>query len=87
MAKIPVREEHPRDPRLGVRCAFTTGERKHHGPLFDRLAVITGAGTGMGRELALALAKEGAHLALCDLASDTLEETASAARASAQALP
>ena len=47
----------------------------------DRLAVITGAGTGMGRELALALAKEGAHLALCDVASDTLEETAAAAQA------
>jgi NAD(P)-dependent dehydrogenase (short-subunit alcohol dehydrogenase family) len=40
-----------------------------------KIAVITGAGTGMGRELARALASEGSHLALCDVFTDTLEET------------
>lgn len=40
-----------------------------------RLAVITGAGDGMGRELAVQLASAGAHLALCDLFVDTLAET------------
>ena len=40
-----------------------------------RLAVITGAGTGMGRELARQLASEGCHLALCDLLMDNLEQT------------
>jgi NAD(P)-dependent dehydrogenase (short-subunit alcohol dehydrogenase family) len=46
-----------------------------------KLAVITGAGTGMGRELALALAAEGAHLGLCDVAEETLAETRHAAEA------
>ena len=41
----------------------------------DRLAIITGAGAGMGRELAIQLSEAGAHLALCDVHADTLEET------------
>jgi NAD(P)-dependent dehydrogenase (short-subunit alcohol dehydrogenase family) len=41
----------------------------------DRLAVITGAGSGMGRSLALQLAGEGCHLGLCDLSMGDLEET------------
>ena len=40
-----------------------------------KLAVITGAGTGMGRELARLLAREGCHVALCDVQVDKLEET------------
>jgi NAD(P)-dependent dehydrogenase (short-subunit alcohol dehydrogenase family) len=40
-----------------------------------KLAVITGAGTGMGRELARKLAAEGCHLALCDVQMDNLGET------------
>ena len=38
-------------------------------------AVITGAAGGMGRELAVQLAAEGCHLALCDVRMDDLEET------------
>jgi NAD(P)-dependent dehydrogenase (short-subunit alcohol dehydrogenase family) len=41
----------------------------------DRLAVITGAGSGMGRALAVQLAAEGCHLGLCDLSMDDLEAT------------
>lgn len=50
-----------------------------------RLAVITGAGTGMGRELAQQLASEGCHLALCDVQMEHLRKTRelSAARAPA----
>lgn len=40
-----------------------------------RLAVVTGAGSGMGRELAVQLAADGCHLALCDVSWENLEET------------
>lgn len=41
----------------------------------DRLAVITGAGSGIGRQLAVQLAAEGCNLALCDLGEEALAET------------
>lgn len=41
----------------------------------DKIAVVTGAGTGMGRELAIALAGEGTDLALCDVNDENLAET------------
>ena len=41
-----------------------------------KLAVVTGGGTGMGRELVIQLAAEGCHVAACDINLDNLEETA-----------
>jgi NAD(P)-dependent dehydrogenase (short-subunit alcohol dehydrogenase family) len=41
-----------------------------------KLAVVTGGGTGMGRELVLQLAATGCHVATCDVNLDNLEETA-----------
>jgi short-subunit dehydrogenase len=41
----------------------------------DRTAVITGAGSGIGRALALDLAQRGCHLALADIREQSLEET------------
>jgi NAD(P)-dependent dehydrogenase (short-subunit alcohol dehydrogenase family) len=40
-----------------------------------KLAVVTGGGTGMGRELVLQLAAEGCEVATCDIHADTLEKT------------
>ena len=40
-----------------------------------RLAVVTGGGSGMGRELARQLAAEGCHVAMCDLSDSSLAET------------
>ncbi|HTA77194.1 MAG TPA: SDR family NAD(P)-dependent oxidoreductase [bacterium] len=45
--------------------------------LTDKTAVITGAGGGMGRALALTLAKEGVRLALADQNPKALKETLS----------
>ena len=46
-----------------------------------RLAVVTGGGTGMGRELVVQLAAEGASVALCDVIEDNMADTVERARA------
>lgn len=43
--------------------------------LRGKVAVITGAGGGLGRAIAKAMADEGAKLALCDINEKTLKET------------
>jgi NAD(P)-dependent dehydrogenase (short-subunit alcohol dehydrogenase family) len=50
------------------------------GRLDGQVAIVTGAGGGIGRATALRLAEEGARLGLTDLEPDTLEEAAEAAR-------
>jgi len=50
-----------------------------------RIAVVTGGGSGMGRELVRQLAGEGCHVATCDVAEDDLEETKTLATAGAPA--
>lgn len=42
----------------------------------DKLAVITGAAGGIGREMARQLAAQGCHVAVCDIHDDPLKETA-----------
>ena len=46
--------------------------------LRDRVAVVTGAGSGIGRATVERLAGEGSHIALVDLHAERLEETAKA---------
>ncbi len=41
----------------------------------DKIAVITGGGTGMGRELAIQLSSEGCHVAICDVSQADMVET------------
>src|SRR3972149_11903505 len=44
--------------------------------LKDRVALITGAGSGIGQGIALRFAREGARLALVDIDAARLEDTA-----------
>ena len=41
----------------------------------DKIAVVTGGGTGMGRELVRQLAKDGCHVAMCDVIEENMRET------------
>jgi NAD(P)-dependent dehydrogenase (short-subunit alcohol dehydrogenase family) len=49
----------------------------------DRVAVVTGGGAGMGRELCLQLVREGCAVATCDVMMETLEETRAECEAAA----
>ena len=43
--------------------------------LENNVAVITGAGSGIGRQMALSMAREGAKIAICDINMDGAQET------------
>ena len=50
-----------------------------------RIAVVTGGGSGMGRELVVQLAAQGCSVAACDLHPQTIDQTVAKARADAPA--
>lgn len=47
----------------------------------DQIAMITGAGNGIGKTTAIALAEEGAHIVIIDIDGDAAERTGEAIRA------
>jgi 3-oxoacyl-[acyl-carrier protein] reductase len=46
-----------------------------HGRLLDKVAIITGAGRGIGQATALKFASEGAKVVVCDLSPEWIEDT------------
>lgn len=48
----------------------------------DKTAIITGAGSGIGKALAEELARRGAHVSICDVNSDRIEKVAEGIRKS-----
>jgi NAD(P)-dependent dehydrogenase (short-subunit alcohol dehydrogenase family) len=41
----------------------------------DKIAVVTGGGTGMGRELVRQLAEAGCHVAMCDVSAENMQQS------------
>ena len=52
-----------------------------------RIAVVTGGGSGMGRELVRLLVAEGCHVAMCDVSKDGMAGTAPMRGTAAAARP
>src|SRR5206468_9419079 len=74
-------ESVPQRRRAGRRGTHELLERGAIMELRGRVALVTGAARGIGRGIALALADEGADLALCGLHRDTVEALAQEIRA------
>ena len=41
----------------------------------NKIAVVTGGGTGMGRELVLQLARENCNVSMCDVIEENMDQT------------
>ena len=48
-----------------------------------RIAVVTGGGTGMGREIVRQLAAEGCHVSMCDVSDENMQQAKALAEAGA----
>src|SRR5262244_401585 len=69
--------------------ALRTSHRKAETPMasLDKIAIVTGAGSGIGRASAVALSREGWSVVLAGRRKDALEETASQCKARTLVVP
>ncbi len=78
------------DARAWVDCRpkrnLATKDRVMELGLKDRVAIVTGASKGLGKAIALELAREGCKVVLCARGEDELEETAGEVREFGEAL-
>jgi 3-oxoacyl-[acyl-carrier protein] reductase len=56
------------------RCAFLPNERGETMNLANKIALVTGAGQGIGKEISLSLAEHGAEVIVSDLAEERVQE-------------
>ncbi|KAE9973811.1 putative NRPS-like protein biosynthetic cluster [Venturia inaequalis] len=63
----------PRPPRRNTWTPLSQSLLQARGPLGGKVAVVTGASSGIGAAVAAALAKEGVHVALAARRTDELE--------------
>jgi NAD(P)-dependent dehydrogenase (short-subunit alcohol dehydrogenase family) len=65
---------------MAIRIFSGNGSEKQKRRLQEKVAIVTGAGTGIGEAIAHKFAKEGASVIVCGLPDDPIEDVAKAIR-------